>query len=104
MDTPGIQPGSVSNRTIHRVLRKHGVFYIQVQKKGLVTEKDFVLRMKFAKYVQRENPKDVWQNKIAFYLDGVFVPQNQSGRPSKGVFGTKNAKVLIEVAQGRVLK
>ena len=94
METAGIQLGSVSNRTIRHVLGTTGVFYLQARKKGLVTEKDLALRIKFAKYMQREYPKDVWQNKIAFYLDGVSFyhkinPTDQARAPQGRIWRKK---------------
>ena len=60
----------VSTKTIHRVLHKHGYNYLHARKKGLVTTKDKVLRLKFAKKA-KNFPKDFWTKRISFYFDGV---------------------------------
>ena len=60
----------ISTKTIHRVLHKHGYSYLHARKKGLVTSKDKVLRLKFAKKA-KIFPKDFWTKRISFYFDGV---------------------------------
>lgn len=60
----------VNNRDIRTCLRKNGFSYCQSRKKGLVTERDKVKRLKFA----RENvnkPVQYWTEEIDFYLDGI---------------------------------
>ena len=44
---------SVHDRTVRRVLNKYGYHYRQTRRKGLLTENDLKLRMKFAKAIKR---------------------------------------------------
>ena len=61
---------NVSTKTIHRVLHKNGYHYLHSRKKGLVTQKDKIKRLKWAKSVNLLG-KDFWRENISFYLDGV---------------------------------
>ena len=44
---------SVHDRTVRRVLNKYGYHYRQARRKGLLTENDLKLRMKFVKAIKR---------------------------------------------------
>ena len=44
---------SVHDRTVRRVLNKYGYHYRQARRKGLLTENDLKLRMKFAKDITK---------------------------------------------------
>ena len=61
---------TTSNKTVRRVLRRHGYKYVQTRKKGLLTEKDKKGRLAFAKENVKK-PSEFWTNDINFYFDGV---------------------------------
>ena len=71
MARAGISPKHVSNRTIRRFLQREGYYFLQARKKGLLSEKDLKERLKFAKNIRKDYPKDVWKDNVAFYLDCV---------------------------------
>jgi len=75
----------VSLQTIYRVLRKHGYRYRQSRKKGLLTKKDKIKRLAFAKEARRR-PKEFWTETIAFYFDGVgFAHRTNSYAEARAV-------------------
>ncbi len=83
----------VSRRTVTRLLNANGYKYLQARKKGLLSERDRKLRVKFAKHMIKDYPKDVWQTTIAFYFDAVgFIykrnPCDQALAPSGKVWRT----------------
>ncbi len=83
----------VSRRTVTRLLNANGYKYLQARKKGLISERDRKLRVKFAKHMIKDYAKDVWQTTIAFYFDAVgFVykrnPRDQALAPSGKVWRT----------------
>jgi len=61
---------NVSHRCVRRTLRRHGFKYCQTRKKGLLTQKDMVLRLKYAKQ-NRGRSAEFWKKDIAFYFDGI---------------------------------
>jgi transposase len=64
-------PANVSDRTVSRVLYKVGYGYRKALRKGILTEKDAKLRLKFARDAQKMLSAVTWSNDICFYLDGV---------------------------------
>jgi hypothetical protein len=63
------------------------------RKKGLVTERDKILRMKYSRQMKRcmNQNKSFWKDEVAFYLDGVsFVfkhnPLNSAIAPKARVW------------------
>ena len=64
-------PPSVNPQTVRRVMKKSGLRWSHVQKKGILTKNDLKLRLKFARKVRRLLPKTFWTEGIAFYLDGA---------------------------------
>ena len=60
----------ITNRDIRRCLQKHGYRYCQSRKKGLLSVKDKVRRLKFARKMIKY-PLEFWTHEIDFYLDGV---------------------------------
>ena len=62
--------GHVTTRTICGYLNKNGYRYRQARKKGLLTKADKVKRVTFSKQML-DVGADFWENKIAFYFDGV---------------------------------
>ena len=58
---------SVHDRTVRRVLNKYGYHYRQARRKGLLTENDLKLRMKFAKDIKKYYDDGLWSSGICFY-------------------------------------
>lgn len=71
MEVAGITRVQVSVRTVRRFLNKHGYYYLQARRKGLLKETDLRQRVKFAKNMKKQYSRDVWKKHVAFYLDGV---------------------------------
>lgn len=71
MNEANILVSNASVRTVARFLNSQGYFYLQARKKGLLTNNDKNLRIAFAKKVRQEYNKELWTQKIAFYLEGV---------------------------------
>lgn len=76
----------VVDRSVRRVMNKHGLFYLQARKKGLLSQKDRKCRKKFATHMLQKHNENFWKNKVSFYLDGKsFVhktnPQDQGSVP-----------------------
>ena len=78
----GLHRGQVSNRTVRRVLNKHGFGYRQARKKGVLSSNDIVCRYLFAKKIRKDKRRDVWTSKVNFYLDGVsfYYKRNPAGQ------------------------
>lgn len=112
----GIDPSIAHRRTITRYLNKWGFYFMQSRKKGLLTEKDKMLRLKHARTMKRvlkEYP-DYYKNHISFYLDGVsfvhkFNPMRDATKPKARVWRKKGEGLTItakgskELAGGRRL-
>ena len=64
-------PPSISEETVRRVLRKAGLKWARVQRKGILTKNDLKLRLKFARKVRRKLPANFWEEGVVFYLDGA---------------------------------
>jgi len=62
---------SVGNRTVRRCLARHGYKYRQSRKKGLLTGKDLVRRLKYARQHLKNTQANFWTEGIGFHLDGV---------------------------------
>ena len=62
---------SIGDSTVRRVIQKEGYGFREKLRKGVLTEKDVQLRLKFAKFVKAKLPDDIWCHGISFYLDGV---------------------------------
>lgn len=74
---------NVSDRTVRRVMNKHGYGYRQSRKKNLMTKSDRKKRVQFCRRILKEKAEDFWKNGRAFYLDSTnFVhkmnPQDQA--------------------------
>lgn len=67
----GINPKSISSRTVRRFLNKKGYHYLQARKKGVLSKTDIRKRYKFAKSMKKDFASEVWTKEIALYLDGV---------------------------------
>jgi len=62
---------SVGNRTVRRCLARHGYKYRQSRKKDLLTGKDLVRRLKYARQHLKNTQANFWTEGIGFHLDGV---------------------------------
>ena len=79
-----------SNWAVRRTLNKHGYFYLQSRKKGLLSANDLKLHVKFARKMLKEHDETFWTKDIAFYLDLTsFVhrvnPSDQAKAPKSRV-------------------
>ena len=61
----------VSISTVSRVLHENGYAYRNKRRKGILTESDTKIRLKFAKHAKRMLAADIWTKGISFYLDGA---------------------------------
>ena len=61
----------VSYMTISRVLYEKGYGYRNKRRKGILTENDMKIRLKFAKHAKKVLSNDIWSKEICFYLDGA---------------------------------
>jgi transposase len=89
----GLTLQMASRRTFSRRLNEKGYGFYQVGNKGLVTERDKILRMKYSRQMKRyiNRNKSFWKDEVAFYLDGVsFVfkhnPLNSAIAPKARVW------------------
>ena len=85
-----IEP-SISTSTVTRTLWWMGYHYLQVQKKGILTEKDKTARRRFAWDIKKNYSSDLWTKDICFYLDGAsfahkYNPCDQSRAPKGRVW------------------
>lgn len=67
MEATNIDRQNISDRTVRRVLNRHGYKYLQARKKGILTEKDLKLRYKFARNIQKTYPMELWTDQINFF-------------------------------------
>ena len=95
MNEANILVSNASVRTVARFLNSQGYFYLQARKKGLLTNNDKNLRIAFAKKVRQEYNRELWTQKIAFYLDGVAFahktnPLDQARAPTGRIYRKKS--------------
>ena len=64
-------PPSISEETVQRVLRKAGLKWACVQRKGILPKKTLKLRLKFAQKDRCKLPANFWEERAGFYLDGA---------------------------------
>jgi transposase len=127
----GLMLQMASRHTLSRRLNEKGYGFYQVCKKGLVTERDKILHMKYSRQMKRymHQNKSFWKDEVAFYLDGVsFVFKHNllnseiapkarvwrkmsegllvTGKGSKEFSGGKRLHVIVAIAyrKGVVLK
>ena len=62
-------PPSISEETVRGVLRKAGLKWACVQRKGILAKNELKLRLKFARKVRRKLPANFWEEGVGFYLD-----------------------------------
>ncbi len=61
----------VSDSTVMRVIHKNGYRVRDSPRKGVLSEEDQKIRLKFAKHAKKMLSYDVWTKEICFYLDGT---------------------------------
>ena len=61
----------ISNQTVWHYLNKHGYYFRDSRKKGLVTAKDRLNHVRFARKVLSRLTSEFWTEGISFYLDVV---------------------------------
>lgn len=61
----------VKKRTVRHYLNKNGYYFRHSRKKGLVTQKDRLNHVKFARKVLTRLTSEFWKEGVSFYLDGV---------------------------------
>ena len=61
----------VCDMTVSRVLHKEGYHLRRARRKGILTEKDVRIRLKFARHAKKALAQDIWSKEISFYLDGA---------------------------------
>lgn len=99
----GINPKKAKYRTFVSYLHKMGYKYRQTRRKGLLTEKDHLVRLKYARAASKFNSR-FWTDDIAFYLDGVsFIykrnPLKEAISP-RGKLWRKKSEGLSETSKG----
>ena len=77
------------------MLNKYGYYYRQARRKGLLTENNLKLRMKFAKDIKKYYDNGLWSCGICFYLNAKhFIhktkPMDQAKAPKRLVWRKKN--------------
>ena len=68
-------PPSISEETVRRILRKAGLKWTRVHRKGILTKNDLKLRLKFARKVYRKLSANFWEEDVGFYLDILTKPE-----------------------------
>ena len=73
---------NVSLWTVNRTLKRMGYAFLEARKKGILLEKDFRERLKFARKVKRTYCNDFFMNDICFYhkynpLDDARAPKGK---------------------------
>ena len=86
---------NVSERTVRRYLNRNGFYFLQARKKGLMTETDFKKRTRFAKNIRNNYPRNVFTDRVAFYLDGTGFafktnPMDQARAPRSRIWRRKS--------------
>ena len=81
------------------MLNKYGYHYRQAKRKGLLTENDLKLCMKFAKDIKKYYDNGLWSSEIYFYLDAKhFInktnPIDQAKAPKILVWRKKNEGLI----------
>lgn len=69
----GLDPSLMHRRTYTKYLNSLGFYFLQARKKGLLSEKDKLARVRYARHMKavlKRHP-DFYSSHIAFYLDGV---------------------------------
>ena len=96
---------NVSLWTINRTLKRMGYAFLEARKKGILLEKDFRERLRFARKVKRTYCNDFYMNDICFDLDGESFYRNlynplDDARAPKGKIWRKRKEELSVTAKG----
>ena len=78
---------AMNNRTIRRVMNRHGIKYLHVRKKGILLPSDLPKRLKFTQRCSRCCLPSFWKRGISMYIDGVGFEWKSN--PSTSVRGTR---------------
>ena len=93
------------NRLVRLYLNKHGLYFRHSRKKGLVTVKDRLNRVKFARKVLTRLTSEFWTKGVSFYLDGVgFVHKtnpSEHGRYNGNMAYRRKSDGLVLSAKGK---
>ena len=94
----------VCDETVRLVLKRDGYKYCQSRKKGLLTKKDILCRLNFARKVRKLLDPTVWTDGISFYLDGSsfthkYNPYDQARAP-KNMAWRKSGEGLQHTTKG----
>ena len=77
----------MSNRTVRRVMNKHGIKYLHLRKKGILLPSDLKKRLKFTRRCSRCCIPSFWKRGISMYLDGVGFEWKTN--PNTSAMGTR---------------
>ena len=114
VEESGLNPELASRRTYSRYLNELGYSYLSARRKGVLSDNDKKLRLRFARKMKREmmrNPS-FWTDEISFYLDAVsfvhkFNPKSGAASNQSRVWRRREeglqltAKGSKELAGGR---
>lgn len=94
----GLNDLNLSDRTVRRCLNRHGYYFLQARKKGILLNRDFKQRVAFARQMRGTYDRNVFTDQIAFYLDGTSFtfktnPLDQARAP-RGRIWRKRAEGL----------
>ena len=86
----GISLQAAHRQTFSRFLNEKGYGYFVARRKGLVSEKDRKLHLKYARKMKRElvRNSEFFKDEVVFYLDGVSFVHKQN--PLQATIGTKS--------------
>ena len=95
---------NVSLWTVNGTLKRMGYAFLEARKKGILLEKDFRERLRFARKVKRTYCNHFFMNDICFYPDGVsfyhkYNPLDDAIAP-KGKIWRKRKEGLSVTAKG----
>ena len=99
----GLSLNTVSRRTFSRILNENGYGFLQRRKKGILSERDRVLRQRFCRKVKKFVAQNAhfWTNEVSFYIDGVsFV---HKFNPLRNATTTGMARVWRKKGEGLIL-
>ena len=99
----GLSLNTVSRRTFSRILNENGYGFLQRWKKGILSERDRVLRQRFCRKVKKlvAQYAHFWTNEVSFYMDGVsFV---HKFNPMRNATTTGVARVWLKKREGLIL-
>jgi transposase len=99
----GLSLDAVSRRTVSRILNENGYGFLQRRKKGILSDRDRVLRRRFCRKVKKfmKQNASFWTNEVSFYMDGVsFI---HKFNPMRTATTTGMARVWRKKGEGLIL-